>query len=74
MHLRSDLRNEERVNQVLVRDFCVSALPAPGCGVVVTTMQRCSVARRVWRRHFGYKLARNYGSSAAYVRIVGCIM
>lgn len=47
------LRNKERVNQVLARDFCISALPAPSCGMVITTMQRCSTLRRVRRRHFG---------------------
>ena len=47
------LRNEERVDQVFARDFCISALPAPGCGMVVTTMQRCSALRRVSGRHFG---------------------
>ena len=47
------LRNKERVNQVLARDFCISALPVPGCGMVITAMQRCSTLRRVRRRHFG---------------------
>ena len=48
-----NLRNEERVNQVLARDFCISSLPAPGCGMFITTMQRCSTLKRVRRRHFG---------------------
>lgn len=50
------LRNEERVNQVLVRDFRISALPAPGCGMVITTMQRCSTLRHVRRRHSGIQM------------------
>ena len=69
-----DLRNEERVNQVLVRDFCISALPAPGCGMVVTTMQRCSALRRVRRRHFRIQTCPYFRSSAADVRRGGCIM
>lgn len=44
------LRNEQRVDQVLALDFCVSALPASCSGMIVTTVQ-CPEARR--SRHFG---------------------
>lgn len=45
------LRNEQRVDQVLARDFSVSTLPASCSWMIVTTVQKCTATRR--SRHFG---------------------